>query len=88
MFRRFVITAAVLFACVFAFKLEDFPPAYRGEILKIFVKLDVCTFVKHKSLELMPEPLKNFITGLSDADKATMREVYHNFHTYKNDDEV
>ncbi|RCN29333.1 nematode fatty acid retinoid binding protein [Ancylostoma caninum] len=38
--------------------------------------------------ELMPEQVKKFITGLSDQEKATMKEVYENFHTYKSDQEV
>ncbi|EPB80038.1 nematode fatty acid retinoid binding protein [Ancylostoma ceylanicum] len=41
-----------------------------------------------ESLELMPERVKSLIVGLSSQEQATMKEVYENLHTYKNDQEV
>ncbi|KAL6725421.1 hypothetical protein Aduo_007475 [Ancylostoma duodenale] len=38
--------------------------------------------------ELIPERVKNLITGLSEQEQATMKEVYENFHNYKSDAEV
>ncbi|EYC30413.1 hypothetical protein Y032_0005g2641 [Ancylostoma ceylanicum] len=38
--------------------------------------------------ELMPERVKNFIAGLSEQEQATMEEIFENFHSYKNDQEV
>ncbi|EYC30409.1 hypothetical protein Y032_0005g2638 [Ancylostoma ceylanicum] len=38
--------------------------------------------------ELMPERVKSLIVGLSSQEQATMKEVYENLHTYKNDQEV
>uniref|UniRef100_A0A0K0CWC8 Fatty-acid and retinol-binding protein 1 n=1 Tax=Angiostrongylus cantonensis TaxID=6313 RepID=A0A0K0CWC8_ANGCA len=38
--------------------------------------------------ELIPKEAKDFLTGLSDADKEVLRGIAKNYATYKNEDEV
>lgn len=38
--------------------------------------------------ELIPKEAKDFLTGLSDADKAVLKDIAKNYATYKNEEEV
>ncbi|WKX92179.1 hypothetical protein Q1695_010310 [Nippostrongylus brasiliensis] len=38
--------------------------------------------------ELIPKEAKEFLTGLSDADKAVVKDIAKNYATYKNEDEA
>ncbi|ETN71476.1 hypothetical protein RB195_011846 [Necator americanus] len=38
--------------------------------------------------ELIPKEAKDFLTGLSDADKAVLKDIAKNYATYKNEDEA
>ncbi|EYC30405.1 hypothetical protein Y032_0005g2636 [Ancylostoma ceylanicum] len=39
-------------------------------------------------LELIPKEAKDFLTGLSDADKAVLKDIAKNYASYKNEDEA
>ncbi|EYC30416.1 hypothetical protein Y032_0005g2642 [Ancylostoma ceylanicum] len=38
--------------------------------------------------EMLPEPVKKFMSEYTEQDQAAMRQFYQNYHTYKSDDEA
>ncbi|KIH42801.1 nematode fatty acid retinoid binding protein, partial [Ancylostoma duodenale] len=41
-----------------------------------------------KSIDLMPAPVKSFMTGFTERDQATLRQFYQNYHNYKSREEA
>ncbi|RCN29335.1 nematode fatty acid retinoid binding protein [Ancylostoma caninum] len=78
MIRQVVAIAAFLclaYAAPFT-SIEDIPAEYRGKFL-----MKPCS-------SLIPKEAKDFLTGLSDADKAVLKDIAKNYASYKNEDEA